>query len=160
MGISRGDPMPHDPGCPGHSHARRGDVPCQAYLVERRRRKREGGHYQRGDCDFCTREDVLVYYHAGHPACKSCYNRWQSQGFTGNGPGPARMWAAESAMEHATLLLSRKSLVQIAAELRVTPRTITRWRAILRARIAWYLAVRAIIEGHPVTVAGQWKGRR
>lgn len=147
-------PMPHDPDCPGHSHLRRKDTACQLYRAEYLRRKRDVRHYQHGDCDFCPAENVLVYRHAGHPACKTCYNRWQARGFTGNGPGPGRPPALVRALDYAPVILTR-SAAQAAVELRVTPRTVTRWRMLLRTRIAWYLAVRGILEGRPVIAAGE-----
>jgi hypothetical protein len=73
----------------------------------------------------------LAKPHHARGLCRHCYARWQRRGFTGPGPGPEGAAAIFKARECADIL----SLpARVAAErLRVTTRTVERWRALLRA---------------------------
>lgn len=124
--------MPHSPGCPGRCHRRDRDTldkPCEAFRIETNRRLRM--LCSRGDCGRCTRQNVLLSSHAGEKMCNSCYSRWRRRGFEGAGPGPGFCPALERAQEHEPVL-RRLTVARAAEELHVTPRTVARWRALLR----------------------------
>jgi hypothetical protein len=128
-------PMPHSPGCPGRSHCRDRTPPCPAYAAENSTRKAAAPWSRRdADCDCCTGTGVPVLRHGPLQLCVRCYRRWQSRGFTGPGPGPERLRAAASATDHYRVLLLRTA-AQAAMELRVTTRTVTRWRRLLAAMV-------------------------
>lgn len=82
------------------------------------------------ECWCCGRTEP----HHGRGLCRRCHKRWQGRGFTGPGPGPEFRSAAQYAREYAHTITSLPAR-DAAAELGVTPRTITRWRAALREAV-------------------------
>lgn len=130
MGFSTGIPMPHSPGCPGGHHPRL-DGMCEPFRAEVNARHRHRVQRYRGDCDRCGGADRLLVSHAGEKMCKSCYSRWRYRGFAGAGPGPGLSTETEQAEEYREII-TRLSLAQAAKRLGCNPRTISRWRKILR----------------------------
>jgi hypothetical protein len=112
-------------------HVRRGERPlsgtcgCREEFLEYRK-----AHQRMGDCDICPRTNVIVVKRESYTLCKGCYWRWWYDGFTGV-PSPPFPTALEKAEEYRETIF-RCSAQEAGRRIGVTPRTVWRWRRLLR----------------------------